>query len=135
MTFTVTTPAILFPATSLILLAYTVKLLHLGGLVRALKNKFQEEQQPDLLKEMENLRQRIFLIRNMQAFGVCCLLFCSICMLCLFADWFLAAKISFSISLLMLLLALAYCFREIQISATALQIALEELGENEKESR
>lgn len=127
MSFSVTTPAILFPATSLILLAYTAKLLHLGSLVRVLKNKFKEEKHPDLLKEIKNLKQRIFLIRNMQAFGVCCLLFCSICMLSLFANFFLAAKISFGVSLLMLLLALAYCFREIQISATALQITLEEI--------
>ncbi|WP_207534245.1 DUF2721 domain-containing protein [Desertivirga arenae] len=132
MDFSVTTPAILFPATSLILLAYTAKLIHLGSLVRALKNKFQQQQQPGLLKEMENLKKRIFLIRSMQAAGVCCLLFCSTCMLCLFANWLLAAKISFSISLILLLMALACCFREIQISATALQIALQELEEDKK---
>jgi len=127
--FTITTPAILFPATTLILLAYTAKLVHIGGLVRLLKGRFLVDKDPEVLKEMRNLYKRIYLIRNMQAFGVGCLLFSSVCMIFLFANQLDAAGICFSISLLMLLCSLFLCFREIQISATALKIELRGIGE------
>ena len=122
--FSVTTPAILFPATSLILLAYTAKLLHLAHLIRTIKVQFQQSKKPELLKEMENLKKRIYLIRNMQTFGVSCLFFCSVCMLMLFANLLDVARVCFNLSLLMLLCSLFLCFKEILISANALKIVL-----------
>lgn len=120
----ITTPAILFPATTLILLAYTAKLIQTGSLMRALKNKAVENCSPKLLQEMKNLRKRVYLIKNMQVCGVTCLFFASLCMLMLFANLVIPARICFGISLLMLLISLFFCFREIQISTKALNVEL-----------
>ena len=120
----ITTPAILFPATTLILLAYTAKLIQTGTLMRSLKNKAMKSKAPKLLLEIKNLRKRIYLIKNMQISGVGCLFFATLCMLMLFANLIKPAGICFSISLLMLLLSLFFCFREIQISTNALKVEL-----------
>jgi len=41
----------------------------------------------NLVKQIANLRYRVYLIRNMQIFGVLSLLFCVINMFALFAGW------------------------------------------------
>jgi len=127
--FLITTPAVLFPVITLILLAYTAKLIHLEGLVRTMKVKFQNSKEPEILQEVINLKKRIYIIRNMQGCGVACLLFCSICMMLLFVNLTEAAKITFSVSLIMLLCSLLFCFREVLISANALKIQLKGMGE------
>ena len=71
MELTVNIPALLFPAISLIMLAYTNRFLALAALVRSLKAKYEEgEKNIGLQNQIKNLRYRLRLIKNMQAFGV-----------------------------------------------------------------
>ncbi|WP_207425201.1 DUF2721 domain-containing protein [Pedobacter sp. SYSU D00535] len=126
--FTITTPAILFPAISLILLAYTTKFIHLGGLVRNLKNQYQKNKSPNILSQLLNIRRRIYLIRSMQALGIASFACSVMCMLLLFGGYIQVAAIVFSLSLLFLLSALALSVWEIIISAEALKTELEDLG-------
>ena len=124
---TMTTPALLFPAISLLLLAYTNRFLVLAQLIRQLNNR-EGEQVRDLAKwQIVNLRQRIVLIRSMQRWGVISFLLCTLSMFALFLSWELAGQILFGASLISLLLSLVMSLFEIQISCNAINIELESL--------
>ncbi|MBC7915834.1 MAG: DUF2721 domain-containing protein [Pyrinomonadaceae bacterium] len=127
MEFSITTPAILFPAISLLLLAYTNRFMSLASLIRSLKNQYIESHNPNLIGQIANLRKRIYLIRNMQACGIGSFFLCVICMLLLFNDNQQIAKYTFGLSLVLLLVSLYLSLREIQISIEALKIELSDL--------
>ena len=75
MTLEIGTPALLFSATSLILLAYTNRFLALSNGVRALHDKYQqEENRLVIFSQIKNLKYRIKLIQRMQTYGVASLL-------------------------------------------------------------
>ncbi|MBC8054508.1 MAG: DUF2721 domain-containing protein [Sphingobacteriaceae bacterium] len=132
MEFSITTPAILFPAISLLLLAYTNRFMALASLIRNLKNQYLESQNPNLIGQISNLRKRIYLIRNMQACGIASFFLCVISMLLLFNDNQLIAKYTFGFSLVLLLISLYLSLREIQISIEALKIDLSDLESSTK---
>jgi hypothetical protein len=122
-----TTPAVLFPAVSLLLLAYTNRFLVLATLIRSLHDKHQSKPDATLLAQIRNLRHRVILIRNMQAAGVASLLTCVVCMLFVFLGQLLAAKVFFGLSLLLMTISLSISLREILISVTALTLQLRQL--------
>ncbi|MFO7859160.1 MAG: DUF2721 domain-containing protein [Ectothiorhodospiraceae bacterium] len=118
------TPALLFPAISLLLLAYTNRFLALAALIRDLQSRYRDSHETTLYRQIESLRRRVLLIRNMQVVGVGSLFTCVLCMLVLLAGWLLVAQVLFIGSLLLMLLSLALSLREIQISVEALHIQL-----------
>jgi hypothetical protein len=131
-----TTPALLFPAISLLLLAYTNRFLTLANLIRGLHSKYQQEPDGIILGQIKNLRLRVVLIRNMQAMGVLSLLLCVVCMFLLFAEEIEIGRIVFGISLILLIISLALSVYEIQISIKALKIQLGDMEiENQKKSK
>ncbi|NLD99070.1 MAG: DUF2721 domain-containing protein, partial [Fibrobacter sp.] len=67
MEITLSTPALLFPAISLLLLAYTNRFLALAALVRQLHGQYQQHPDDILFGQINNLRRRLKIIRNMQA--------------------------------------------------------------------
>ena len=76
-----TTPALLFPAISLLLLAYTNRFLALANLVRKLHDEYKRgEQSKIILQQIHSLRLRLRLVRYMQGLGVLSFLFCVITM-------------------------------------------------------
>ncbi|MCA2005494.1 MAG: DUF2721 domain-containing protein, partial [Ignavibacterium sp.] len=85
MNIDVTTPALLFPAISLLLLAYTNRFLTIATLIRSLHKNYKENPDTALLGQIENLRKRVYLIKHMQGVGVASLFFCVFCMFLLFA--------------------------------------------------
>ncbi|MGG6294433.1 DUF2721 domain-containing protein [Leptolyngbya sp. AN02str] len=123
----ISTPAILFPTISLLLLAYTNRFLALAAVIRNLHATHKTHPSPILLKEIANLRHRVRLIRDMQALGALSLLLCVLCMLVLFVGWIQLGKVVFTISLVLMLVSLALSFREIQISTRALNLHLRDL--------
>ena len=128
---TLTTPALLFPAISLLLLAYTNRFLTIAGLIRRLHSEYQENPSGMILGQIKNLRTRVVLIKNMQSLGISSLFLCVLCMFLLFADEYEAGKWVFGISLVLLLFSLALSIREIQISVNALNIQLSDLEAQE----
>ncbi len=132
---TLTTPALLFPAISLLLLAYTNRFLTLAGLIRRLHAEYQDQPSGAVLGQIKNLRARVGLIKNMQELGISSLLLCVLCMFLLFAGEVTAGKWVFGISLLLLLASLALSVREIHISVNALNIQLSDLETLEKENQ
>ncbi len=129
MDMTLTTPALLFPAISLLLLAYTNRFLAIANLVRNLYDRYQSDPQRNLQAQIDNLRYRLGLIRNMQAFGISSLFLCVLCMFVLFIGWMTIGKCIFAISLLLMLVSLGLSLREIMVSNRALRFQLHNLEE------
>lgn len=127
MEINVTTPALLFPAISLLLLAFTNRFLTLANLIRDLHAKYKVDQNEVYVGQIANLKYRIRLIRDMQAFGIASLLFCVVSMFALFAGWLLVGKWIFGFSLVLMMIALAISLREIQVSVGALDLHLQDM--------
>lgn len=129
MNLDIETPALLFSATSLILLAYTNRFLTIAQIVRGLKKTYDQEHTKSILIQIKNLNLRLTLIRYMQLFGVLCLFLSVFAMLLLFLDQQLAGIFLFGASMLCLLVSLALSFWEISISVKALKVHLSDLLE------
>ncbi|MFM2266419.1 MAG: hypothetical protein RLZ77_1839 [Bacteroidota bacterium] len=124
MNLNIETPALLFSATSLILLAYTNRFLTIATIVRSLKQTYEQQENSTILLEIKNLNLRLTLIRYMQLFGVLSLFLSVFAMLLLFVNQELAGIYLFGLSLLSLLISLGISFWEISISVTALRLHL-----------
>ena len=132
MDITLTTPALLFPALSLLMLAYTNRFLGLSTVIRNLHADYQRSPNPNLLGQIDNLRYRVILIRNMQIVGAASILGCVVCMLVLFFGLVELGKVIFIISLILLVISLALSIRELQISVGALELHLSVLEDEER---
>ncbi len=124
---TLTTPALLFSAVSLILLAYTNRFLAYAAVVRGLHATFKENPNILLLGQIQNLRKRLRLTQTMQVLGISSLLLCVICMFLIYVHFAALAEITFGIALILLILSLALSVREIQISVKALDLQLSDM--------
>ena len=129
MTLSLETPALLFSATSLILLAYTNRFLTIASIVRGLKKNYEENQTKSILLEIKNLNKRLTLIRHMQMYGVLSLFFSVFALTLSFIDIEDWAIYTFGLSLLLMLASLAVSFWEISISVRALRVHLSDLIE------
>jgi hypothetical protein len=125
------TPALLFPALSLLLLAYTNRFLGLASVIRGLAARYQQSGERFLISQIENMRHRLHLIRRMQAVGVASIFMCVACMFALFAGDQAVGKLLFGVSLILLMVSLGISFREIQLSTHALGIELSQLEQKE----
>jgi len=122
---TLTTPALLFPAISLLLLAYTNRFIVLAQLIRQLKQMDTEEDHVLIARQISMLRKRIVLTKRMQAYGVLSFFLCTLSMFALFLGVELAGAIVFGISLILLSISLLYSLYEIVISTNAINVELE----------
>jgi hypothetical protein len=132
MEINLTTPALLFPTISLLMLAYTNRFLTIATIIRNLYDRYHPSRDENLLGQIVNLRYRVYLIRNMQIFGVLSLLFCVASMFALFAGWITGGQWSFAIALILMIVSLGISLRELLISAGALDLLLTDLEEHEK---
>ena len=131
-TLSLTTPALLFPTVSLLMLAYTNRFLTLATIIRNLYDRFHESGDKNLLAQIENLRRRVYLIRNMQIVGVLSLLMCVVSMAAIFAGLMQAGAWSFGAALLFMMISLGMSLHELAISVGALDLLLTDLEEREK---
>jgi hypothetical protein len=131
MDITLTTPALLFPALSLLLLAYTNRFLALATLVRTLKSQYAETHRETQMRQIANLRRRLLIVRNMQAVGIASMFGCVLCMFLIYAGFTGTAEVVFGFSLLALLISLGMSLWEIQISVDALHIELRDLQDED----
>jgi Protein of unknown function (DUF2721) len=132
MDISLTTPALLFPTVSLLMLAYTNRFLALASIIRNLHARYKEEDDENLLGQIANLRYRVYLIRNMQIFGVLSLLFCVVSMFALFQGWTSGGNWSFAIALLLMIVSMLISLRELMVSVGALDLLLLDMEEHEK---
>lgn len=130
MELSITTPALLFPATSLLMLAHTNRFLALASLIRSLHEKYlNDPKQQHIITQIRNLRARIRLIRSMQFFGVLSFIFCVMCMYCIFRGWEGASYLIFAFSIAAFMVSLVLSLIEISLSTRALEVALHDMEE------
>lgn len=129
--FSINTPALLFPAITLLMLAYTNRFLALATLIRNLHNKYKQvkEEREIITPQLKNLRKRLMLVKQMQGAGITSFFFCVLSMLFFFLQYKLVAVGIFGFSLVFLLLSLALSLHEIFISTKALEIELKDMAE------
>jgi uncharacterized membrane protein YbjE (DUF340 family) len=132
MELSITTPALIFPTVSLILLAYTNRFLAVAALIRKLSADYKKQEDKRLADQIRNLTVRIRLIRDMQMLSIASVFLSVLCMFFLFNDYQQIAKYTFGASLLTLLISLGMSLREIQISTRALSIQLKDIDDDVK---
>jgi len=128
MEFTFSTPALLFPAISLLFISYTNRFISYADLVRRLHDRWRSDGSTALQMQIENLHRRIGLIRNMQISGALSLLLAVLCMVLLFFGQVVAAEIVFVLSLLLLSASMVFLVVEVSISIRALNRQLNDLA-------
>ena len=129
---TLTTPALLFPTVSLLLVAYTNRFNAISSRIRAMSATYKAMPDNLLMQQIESLRSRLCIIRNMQAFAVGSLFLIVVCMFALFSGELFTGKVIFGISLVFMLISLSYSLQEILKSVNALNLELSELTVNRK---
>ncbi len=135
MEFTINTPALLFPAMSLLLLAYTNRFNVIASRIRSLRDLWETEHDEKILFQLHNLRRRVKLIRMMQMLGVFCMFGCVLTMFLLFNGEYIAGQYAFGLSLLLMLASLYLSIREIHLSVVSLDIVLSDLELELKENQ
>jgi hypothetical protein len=128
--FTLTTPALLFSAISLILLAYTNRFVAYTAVIRNLYVQYKENPTGVLKGQIENLRRRLYLIRTMQIFGVVSLFLCVVTMFLIFIGSELIAAYIFGIALILLCISLAVSLKEIHISVKSMELHLSNMTDD-----
>ena len=132
MELSITTPALLFPAISLLMLAYTNRFLALANLIRNLHSKLKPDtDRQRVIQQIRNLRRRLHIIRLMQWFSIVSFFLCVLCMFFIFRRWEGMANFLFAASLLAMLVSLFLSLSEIQISTRALEIELSDIEDLE----
>lgn len=129
----INTPALLFPAITLLMLAYTNRFLSLAALVRKLHEEYQRgEKERNILYQIQNIRSRINLIRYMQGFGIMSFLCCVLCMYAIFRGWAPLSHWIFAASLIFLLASIIFSLIEINKSTKAIEMELSDIEELNK---
>ena len=124
---TLTTPALLFSAISLIMLAYTNRFLAYAAVIRNLHAVYLEKKDESILPQIKNLKLRVNLTRWMQIFGISSLLLCVLTMFLIYINQHVIAVWIFGTALILLILSLALLIKEIQISAQALNFHISDI--------
>jgi hypothetical protein len=127
MDITLGTPALLFPAISLVMLAYTSRFHALAMLIRQLLEAHRSQPDQNIYRQIKALRYRVRLILSMQVFGVVSFVTCVAAMLCVLAKLEAIGRVLFALSLALLLMSLLVSIVETLSSSNALDVALRDL--------
>jgi hypothetical protein len=129
----ISTPALLFPAISLLMLAYTNRFLGLAAVIRSLHAEHMKSPGMIYVRQIQSMRKRIMLTRTMQFWGVFSMLLCTFCMFVIFAGIHWLAKIFFGASILAMIISLVVSMWEIHLSVDALKLHLNDVEEAAEE--
>ena len=131
MDFNLSTPALLFSAISLLMLAYTNRFLAIANLTRESVKAYQGNKSPNTLKQIRHFKIRLRLIKLTQVFGVVSFLICTVSMFLIMVKLITFVEVLFIVSLLSLATSLTLSLVEVLISISGLKMELEKV-ENEK---
>jgi F0F1-type ATP synthase assembly protein I len=127
MDITITTPALLFPAISVLFLTYSNRFLAIATRIREQHNLFNKTQSPVAKKQIDSLRLRIQFIVAMQLFAVIGIICCTVAMGLIFYGLQYFGNITFGLSMIFIVLSLLASISELLISTKALNIELEDI--------
>ena len=128
MDYTFSTPMLVFPATSLLMLAYTNRFLPLSQLVRELYDRAKQTNSESDLAQVNNFRLRLKITRLLQIFGT---LSFAVSIISMFVFPF-SEQISFGVfilSLVFLLIAITLLILELHVSIQAINIQLDDIDD------
>ena len=135
MDITINTPALLFPAISLVMLAYTNRFMALSSVVRKLHDEYEANRSnKNLPLQIRNLQFRIKLVRRMQFFGVTRFIVALISMYLIYVDNLQMAHITFATAMLLFACSLVISLIEIMKSTNALELELSDMEDEEGKS-
>jgi len=136
MDISINTPALLFPAVSLVLLAYTNRFLALSNRVRSLHDKYLINPMPNksIHQQIKNLRYRLKLIKNMQTFGVLTFITSIFCIFFIYIGQMVVANVFFALGLISFIISLFLSLLEIRLSNKAIEIELSDMEDLEDPS-
>lgn len=126
-----TTPAVLFSAISLIMLAYTNRFLAYAVIIRDLHSKYVKKKDHVLMAQIQNIKKRLYLTRSMQIYGISSLLLCVLTMFLIYIKQPTFAIWVFGAALILLIISLGLLIMEIQISVKALEHHISDIENNE----
>ncbi len=132
MEFNISTPALLFSAISLLMLAYTNRFLALANLIRQFIPIYKSNPDDKILSQINNFKIRLNIIKYTQVLGVLSFLCCVICMFLIILKFPDTAEFIFLISLILMMLSLVFSLYEIFISIVALKFELESIESTHK---
>lgn len=127
MNFDVTTPALIFPAISLLMLAYTNRFVVLAQLIRDLDKQYRETRSKNQLMQIANLRKRMTYIKSMQVLGALAFILAASSMLLNMLGQDYISFIVFGFSLLPLIASLIFLLLELNMSIGALSVQIDDL--------
>lgn len=127
MNFDVTTPALIFPAISLLMLAYTNRFVVLAQLIRDLDKQYRETRSKNQLMQIANLRMRMTYIKSMQVLGALAFIIAASSMLLNMLGQDYISFIVFGFSLLPLIASLVFLLLELNMSIGALSVQIDDL--------
>ena len=128
MELTLTVPALLFPAISLLYLSYNGRFLALATLIRTLHKEWQQNGDESIYGQIQNLRERLELIRWMQICGAASFIMAACSMTLLFFEWPTGGHVSFGASLILLIGSVGLLLKENAISVRALEMQLKSVA-------
>ena len=128
MDISINTPALLFPAITLVMLAYTNRYIAIASTVRALYDSYEKYEDKRVIHgQIKSLRYRLKLIKNMQILGVFSFLCCIFCMYFIYAELTLLAHVAFAIGMISFAISLLISLNEINLSTKAIELQLRDI--------
>lgn len=130
MSFNISTPALLFSAITLLMLAYTNRFLALASLIRQYVALYTEQKDENVLRQINNFHIRLRVIKYTQIFGVLSFLFCVVSMFLIFIEEIIIAEVFFGGSLVLLFISLLLSLHELFLSIGALNIEMNRIKQD-----
>jgi hypothetical protein len=125
----ITTPAILFSTISMVHIAYTNRFIAISNLIRGLKDRYTDTHDENIIHQINKLRKRLYMIRNMQLYGIISLLLSIVSIILMYMKYQVLGEVSFGLGLLFLFISVLLAGREIWVSVNALDIELNSMEE------
>lgn len=122
----ISTPALVFPALSVLMLAYTNKFIAISKRVRTLHSDHQLNPSPKIHSQIKVMLKRMSYIRNMQITALSGFSSNLLSIAFIFMGFNTIALIFFTLGLLLVLISLIICIIEIYTSTETMALLLED---------
>lgn len=133
MEITLTTPALLFPAIAILMLGYVNRYLGTASVIRTFKKDYDAGYKHiEVVSQINILKKRIELSRQMLTAGILALLFACLSMFLIFAGLQLAGIVIFSLSLIAMIISMFISLYETSLSNKALLIEVNDILKKEQ---
>ncbi len=130
-----TVVALMFPAIPLIMNVYSTRFHTLSALIRKIHDEyvFEKNTPPEWKDQLNNLNDRISVLKYSIMFGAFGFLFNMITVFALYLDELVIARIIFGSCCLSMMTSIIFFIREIQISTKALRLHISDMDQQFKE--